>query len=218
MSPYVKIRDAVIQNSEKRGESEPLVRSRERVRAQAEVYTRNQEINAMLDLMEDISYNIDARFLEPACGNGNFLLRILERKLARTASLHRKQKDFEFHVIKAVASIYGVDILKSNVDEARSRLRASISDRYSNHLNTKKPTQGFWRSVDYILERNIILGDMLNGSENIVFIEFTSPKIYKVRQQTYRLDDLEQVSTMGVKSKPRPVSEIAMKNYWELGN
>ena len=65
MNPYTKIRDSVIQDSEHKGADMPLVRSKERVRSQAEVYTRNEEINAMLDLMEDMSYNIDSRFLSP---------------------------------------------------------------------------------------------------------------------------------------------------------
>lgn len=229
MSPYVKIRDSIIQDSEERGAAMPLVRSRERVRSQAEVYTRNEEINAMLDLMEDVSYNIDSRFLEPACGNGNFLVRILERKLSRICSdvdlsfSQRKkkklsQKDFEFSVIRAVSSIYGVDILPSNVEEAHERMRVAIRDRYSDQLNTKAPTEGFWASVNYILARNVIRGDMLNGTEFIKFTEFTSPKVYKIRQQVYWLDDLMRDEVMGAKARPKPVEEIPMKNYWELGS
>lgn len=216
MSPYESIRDSVIQESEKRGAAMPHVRSRERVRSQAEVYTRNEEINAMLDLMEDVSYNIEVRFLEPACGNGNFLVRILERKLARVASRYRKQKDFEFYSLMALASVYGVDILPSNVDEARERLKVALSDRYSSHLNTKKPVDGFWRTVAYILDKNIIVGDMLNGTANIRFTEFTSPKLYKFRQAVYLLGDLMADEIMGTKAKPKPVEETAMKNYWEL--
>lgn len=227
-STYSKIRDSVITQSEERGAEMPLVRSRERVRSQAEVYTRNEEINAMLDLMEDISYNIDSRFLEPSCGNGNFLVRILERKLTRICadvdlsfSQRKKkklsQKDFEFAVIRATSSIYGIDILKSNVEEARERMKVAIRDRYSDHLNTQIPTEGFWDSVDYVLEQNIICGDMLNGTKYINVTEFTSPKIYKIRQLLFRMDDLISEDLMGNKLRPRPIKEIVMKNYWELG-
>ena len=147
MNPYTKIRDSVIQDSEHKGADMPLVRSKERVRSQAEVYTRNEEINAMLDLMEDMSYNIDSRFLEPACGNGNFLVRILERKLARVASLYPKQKDFEFFSIKALASVYGVDILPSNVEEARDRMCTVVRERHSHHLKIDPQ----WRAFGLLL-------------------------------------------------------------------
>jgi len=229
MSPYTKIRDSIIEDSEERGAAMPLVRSRERVRSQAEVYTRNHEINAMLDLMQDVSYNIESRFLEPACGNGNFLVRILERKLNRICGdvdlsftqrqkKRLSQKDFEFFAIRAVSSIYGVDILPNNVEEARERMRVAIRDRYSDQFNTQKPFDGFWASVNYVLARNVIRGDMLNGTALIKFTEFTSPKLYKIRQQSFWLDDLMRDEVMGTKARPKPVEEIPMRNYWELGN
>ena len=203
----------------------PQIKSRERVRSIAEVYTRDEEINAMLDLLGDVSSTVDSRFLEPAAGNGNFLVRILERKLVSVlgkAKAHGKrpqlvQKDFEFYALVSLASLYAVDIDAHNVQEARDRLRVHLKDTYSSKLNTSKRTEGFDASVDYILQQNIIQGDMLNGTHLIRFTEFSTPKLYKVTQRVYTLQDL-MTGGMFSKQKPRPILEIPMRNYWELAN
>jgi len=200
------------------------IKSRDRVRDIAEVYTRDEEIKAMLELIGDVSHNIEARFLEPAAGNGNFLVRILERKLASAlrkakGPTKRKahiQKDFEFYTLMSVASIYAVDICASNVQEAHERMRVHIKDIYSGTFNTLKPTDGFYESVNYVLRNNIIEGDMLNGTHLIQFTEFSAPKMYKFTQRIFQLQDLLGTGLFDV-GKPRPIKEIPMKNYWELG-
>lgn len=193
------------------------VKSRERVRTLAEVYTAEREVVAMLDLVGEPSWNVDFRYLEPSCGNGNFLAKILERKLETVCAKHRKQADFEFYTLKSAASIYGVDICSENVEEAKMRLYAIIVDRYSEILNTKKATPGFYRSLEYILSRNIIHGDMLNGVGQIIFTEFSSPKIYKFQQRVFRLTDMmSDGDLLSRKRSPKPITEIPMRNYWEL--
>src|SRR3990167_7657364 len=97
--------------------------SKQRVAAHGEVLTGNREVNAMLDLVKQETERIDSRFLEPACGNGNFLTIILERKLAVVESRYGKsQLDFERYAVLAVSSIYGIDILEDNVRQCRHRL------------------------------------------------------------------------------------------------
>jgi SAM-dependent methyltransferase len=192
------------------------VKSKERVRDLAEVFTADREVNVMLDLVENSSYSIDTRFLEPSCGNGNFTVAILERKMISVSEKYKKLQDFEFYTLMALASIYGVDIASDNVKEARQRMKNVIVDRFSDIQNSRQSTDGFYKSVDYILKHNIIKGDMLNGAQKIKFTEFTSPKIYKFQQRVFRLVDLIGATGSLWADSPDPTSEIPMKNYWEL--
>ena len=192
------------------------VKSKERVRDLAEVFTADREVNTMLDLIGDSSYNIDFRYLEPSCGNGNFIVAILERKMLSVSKKYKKVKDFEFYSLMALASIYGVDIATDNVKEARQRMKNVIVDKFSGIQNSHQATEGFYKSVEYVLRHNILKGDMLNGEQKIRFIEFTSPKVYKFQQRVFRLVDLIGATGSLWADSPDPVSEIPMKNYWEL--
>lgn len=192
------------------------VKSKERVRDLAEVFTADREVNSMLDLIGDSSYSVDFRYLEPSCGNGNFTVAILERKMLSVSEKYKKLQDFEFYTLMALGSIYGVDIALDNVKEARQRMKNVILDRFSDVQNSRQATDGFYKSVDYILKHNIIKGDMLNGAQKIKFTEFTSPKIYKFQQRIFRLVDLIGATGSLWADSPDPVSEIPMKNYWEL--
>ena len=102
---------------------ESQVVSKKRVADHGEVLTGKREVNAMLDLVKQETERIDSRFLEPACGNGNFLTVILERKLVVVEKRYGKsQLDFERYAVLAVSSIYGIDILEDNVRQCRERL------------------------------------------------------------------------------------------------
>jgi SAM-dependent methyltransferase len=122
--------------------------SKKRVADHGEVFTGQREVNAMLDLARQETQRIESRFLEPACGNGNFLAEILERKLAVVEKRYRKsQLEYERYAVLAVSSVYGIDILGDNVQHCRERLfglfeshyirlfkeRASVVDRSSTH-------------------------------------------------------------------------------------
>src|SRR5574344_1509672 len=91
------------------------IKSKQRVADHGEVFTNPREVNAMLDLVKQETERIDSRFLEPACGNGNFLAEILNRKLAVIADYYRKSKytqlEYERNAVMAVSSIYGIEIL-----------------------------------------------------------------------------------------------------------
>src|SRR5437899_9955817 len=97
-----------------------VVRTKKRVADHGEVLTGSREVNAMLDLVKQETERIDSKFLEPACGTGNFLTEILERKLQVVKSRYGKNKwDSERYAVLAVSSIYGIDLLPDNVKKCR---------------------------------------------------------------------------------------------------
>jgi hypothetical protein len=137
------------------------IRSRQRVAGYGEVYTHPREVNAMLDLVKQETERIESRFLEPACGNGNFLIEVFTRKLAKIASRYSKSRlEYERYAVSAVASLYGIDILEDNVHECRSRLYNYFVARYINHFGLL-PNDDLPNTVKYILEKNIVWGDAL---------------------------------------------------------
>lgn len=158
---------------------ESQVISKQRVADHGEVLTGKREVKAMLDLVKQETERIDSRFLEPACGNGNFLIVILERKLAVVEKRYGKsQLDFERYAVLAVTSIYGIDILEDNVRTCRERLHEVFNTVYS-RLFKKKTKDKCREAVRFILERNIVWGDALTlktvgpKSGYIVFSEWS---------------------------------------------
>lgn len=149
------------------------IKSRERVRDLGEVYTQPREVHAMLDLIPDAFVDIDTRFLEPAAGDGNFLVAILERKIAAIDEEKHGGSEhwYEFALLRCLASTYGIDISDENVDEARERMTAIID---AAHVFGREPaTPDFALAVATILATNIVVGDSLNGVDQIVFVEYT---------------------------------------------
>ena len=137
------------------------VKSKERVQQHGEVFTNEREVKAMLDMVKQQSKSITATFLEPACGDGNFLVEILHRKLDSVKRLYKQDKrQFELCSLRAVASIYGVDIQRDNVEEARARL---FDNYFAVYVKTFfcKPPQPLQNAVQYILEQNIQCGNTL---------------------------------------------------------
>ena len=101
------------------------VKSKQRVADHGEVFTAEREVKAMCDLVKQETERIDSRFLEPACGDGNFLSEILSRKLAVVKKKYRRSPlDYEKNAILALSSVYGVDILLDNAIACRERLFA----------------------------------------------------------------------------------------------
>ncbi|MTD46408.1 type III restriction endonuclease subunit M [Conexibacter sp. W3-3-2] len=155
------------------------MKSRERVRDLAEVYTHKREVDAMLDLVapmfpsEGDPANTDRTFLEPACGSGNFLEEILRRKLAFVSVARYGRGDrYEHRILRCVASIYGIDISQDNVDESRDRMRAVVNSHLDNDLNTKVVSDAFASAVEAILGTNIILGDTVADADRINLVEY----------------------------------------------
>lgn len=147
---------------------ERQIKSRERVAERGEVFTAEREVNAMLDLVKQETERIDSRFLEPACGTGNFLVEILRRKLDVIWRQYQGQvAQVQLQSVIAVSSIYGIDIMQDNLVECRLRLLELLSEWYPHAiLGGKAPAelQQVWR---YLLERNILWGDALTLCEPV---------------------------------------------------
>ena len=148
---------------------EQQIKSRQRVAERGEVFTAEREVNAMLDLVKQETERIDSRFLEPACGNGNFLVEILRRKLEVIKRQYKKQLgELELQTTIALSSLYGVDIMKDNVEECCQRLLDIVCNWYSDvHPQQKAPSEKLSSSWSYILHRNILWGDALTLCEPV---------------------------------------------------
>ena len=136
-------------------------KSKDRVRKHGEVFTAEREVKAMCDLVKDETERIDSRFLEPACGDGNFLAEILSRKLAVVRKKYgRSHPDYEKNAVLAASSIYGVDILQDNVLACRERM-FSIWDREYTAVCRKDCSEQTREAVRFIFSRNIVCGNAL---------------------------------------------------------
>lgn len=171
-----------------------MIKSQQRITDFGEVYTSEREVKAMLDLVEDETQRIESRFLEPACGNGNFLIEVLRRKLHQVASRYsHNQYDYEKYCIVAASSIYGIDILEDNVSECISRLSQYMFDEH--FRVTKNVDIKFQKIVRFILSRNIIVGDAMslnltNSETPIIFSEWNFIGGSKVKRTDYTLSNL----------------------------
>ena len=150
------------------------MRSLERAQELGEVFTNKREVDAMLDLVPDMFLSLDSTFLEPACGNGNFLVEILARKiqLITDERFGGEPGWFEFSLLRALASIFAIDIDQENVDEARARLFEIVQAAQA--LQPTATSPAFQKSIHKILETNVILGDSLKSPTEIMFIEYVA--------------------------------------------
>ena len=179
------------------------VKSRKRVADHGEVFTSEREVNSMLDLVKQETERIDSRFLEPACGTGNFLAEILNRKLKVVKKRYSKNKsDYEKYAVLAITSIYGVDILEDNVLECRNRMFSIFNDEYTK-ICKEDANDECREAVRYILSRNILHGDALTMAtlegEPIIFSEWSLVSGSMIKRRDYRYDELlagsqEQIS------------------------
>ncbi len=173
------------------------VKSLQRVADHGEVFTNIREVNAMLDLVKHETERIESRFLEPACGTGNFLSEILRRKLnVVQARYQSSQFDFEFNSIIAISSIYGIDIMEDNVAECRKRLFDIFNEEYYQKLYTDSCKQSCKDSAQYILSLNIVWGDALtmktisNPDEAIMFPEWSPINGSQIQRRDFTYDML----------------------------
>ena len=141
------------------------VKSKERVKDFGEVFTNPREVKAMLDLVKDESYRVDSRFLEPACGNGNFLIEILARKLQTVNKTANSRQEWELLTLVGLGSIYAIDIQEDNVDESRERLLAHIEEVYEAQFG-ETYSSDYLFALNEILVKNIIHGDGLTGLQH----------------------------------------------------
>lgn len=175
------------------------VKTKDRVRDHGEVFTAEREVNAMLGLVQHETERIDSRFLEPACGTGNFLAPVLERKIALVKKKYgRSQVEFERYAVLAVGSIYGVDLLPDNVKTCQERLFKIFDDTYTS-LYKKKCKEDLRESVHFVLNRNILCGDALTLKTNkgapILFSQWSLATGSKIKRHDYTFEELIPVHT-----------------------
>jgi len=171
------------------------VKSKDRVRDHGEVLTNEREVYAMLGLVGHETERIESRFLEPACGTGNFLLPVLEQKLARVQKVYgHSQSEFERMSVIAVGSIYGVEILLDNAVECRSRLYSMFDELYTAQYKKRAKDQ-LRDSIRFVLDRNIVVGDALDlrhpdTKEPIIFSQWSLVTGSKVKRHDYLFQEL----------------------------
>jgi hypothetical protein len=171
-----------------------FIKSKQRVADHGEVFTPAWMIEAMLDLVKGETERIDSRFLEPACGSGNFLVRILQRKLA-AVELKFGKSDFEkrHYALLALMCLYGIELLPDNITECR----ANMLEILAVYLNLNE-SDDFCRAASYVLSQNIIHGDALtmrtSDGQPITFAEWGYLGKGKFQRRDFRLDILTQAS------------------------
>ena len=215
-------------------EQEKQVITKKRVSDHGEVLTAKREVNAMLDLVKQETECIDSRFLEPACGTGNFMTEILERKLRVVENRHYKsQLEYERNAVLAVASIYGIDLLEDNVVECRKRLFDIFDQKYASFYK-RRAKDACRKTVKYILERNIIYGDALtlkmvgDNTRSIIFSEWSLVKGSMLKRRDFTFQELlEHASWIelpmfsdigGEAFVPKPVKEYPLIHYLRVAD
>lgn len=208
------------------------VRTRQRVSDHGEVFTSSREVEAMLDLVKQETERIDSRFLEPACGHGNFLAAILERKLDVVEKQYkRSQLEFERYTVLAVGSVYGIDLLADNVKQARERLLGIFTERYSRLFKSEVKADCV-RSIGFILEKNIVVGDALemtvakNSDEPIVFSEWSLINGSSVKRRDFAFEHLSPGIPMDSLFKdtgeegfiPKPIREFPLTHFLKIAD
>lgn len=174
-----------------------LVKSKQRVADHGEVFTPAWMVDAMLDLVKAETERVDSRFLEPACGSGNFLVQVLRRKLA-TVELRFGTSDFEkrHYALFGLMCIYGIELLDDNIAECHENMLEVLAD----YAGVDKKDD-LYRAAANVLSQNIVHGDALtmltSTGEPITFAEWGYLGKGKFQRRDFRFDTLAQMSSFG---------------------
>ena len=167
-----------------------LIKSKQRVSDHGEVFTPIWLVEAMLDLVKDESERINSRFLEPACGSGNFLTQILKRKLA-AVELKYGKSDFDrsHYALLGLMCIYGIELLTDNIAECH----ANLLEIFAEYLNVSEDDE-IYSAASYVLTQNIVHGDALSmqtsNNKPISFAEWGYLGKGKYQRRDFRFDAL----------------------------
>ena len=176
------------------------IKSKQRVAEHGEVFTAEREVNAMLDLVKPECLRPDSRFLEPACGDGNFLSAILERKLKEIRRKYKSSvRDYEYYSVIAVGSLYGVDIMQDNIEICRQRL-FKIWDKQYKSVCKSDCSEEMRDAIRFIIARNIVCGNALTlmrvddkGNDTdvpIVFSEWSPVMKPMIQRQDFTFEEI----------------------------
>jgi len=210
--------------------------SKKRVADHGEVLTAEREVNAMLDMVQHELARIDSRFLEPACGTGNFLAPVYEKKLAIIKKRYgRSQLEFERYAVVATGSIYGIDILEDNVKLCRKRLFTIFDELYT-ALYKKRSKDTERETIRFMLDRNVLWGDALSlktvekQPKPIVFSEWSLVRGSMIKRRDFSFEELmpgnngnanlfrqAEISDLGTPAFiPSPVQEYPLTHFLSL--
>ena len=159
------------------------IKTRKRVRDFGEVYTAQKQVRDMLDLVPDLA--LDTTYLEPACGNGNFLAEILKRKLSRVDTGNTQATNRDFFI--CISTIYGVDIQTDNVEESRARMLCIADETYTTITGDALPAD-LRQLFQTVLSYNIVCGNTLQP-QDLTFSEWVLAG-NKVKQREYLFQDM----------------------------
>ncbi len=171
-----------------------LVKSKQRVADHGEVFTSLRMVETMLDLVKGETERIDSRFLEPACGSGNFLIQILHRKWAAVELKFGKSEFEKRHfALYGLMCIYGVELLPDNIAECR----ANLLEIFAKHLGLGE-ADDLYRAARFVLSQNIVHGDALtmrdSSKQPITFAEWGYLGKGKFQRRDFRFDVLTHSS------------------------
>jgi hypothetical protein len=172
------------------------IKSKQRVTDHGEVFTPAWLVEAMLDLVKDETERIDSRFLEPACGSGNFLIQVLRRKLA-AVELKYGKSDFErrHYALLGLMCIYGIELLADNIAECRG----NMLEIFAEFLNLDEADELF-KAASYVLAQNLVHGDALTmrtyNDQPIIFAEWGYLGKGKFQRRDFRYDTLTMASAL----------------------
>ena len=220
------------------------IKSKDRVADHGEVFTAEREVNAMLDLVKQETERIESRFLEPACGTGNFLVEVLRRKLEVVRKKYKSSRaEYEKYSVLAISSLYGVDLLSDNVQECQERLFDIWAKEYRDVCKNDAESD-CEDAVRFILQHNILCGNALtmlrvdddgnDTSEPIIFAQWDLMTGDLMKRRDYRLDEMmrghNEAKQMDLDMWmddweydeevdgwiPAPIREFEPVNYWEV--
>lgn len=173
-----------------------LVKSKQRVADHGEVFTPSWLAQAMLNLVKDEAERIDSRFLEPACGSGNFLLQILSQKLAAARAKYGASRfELTHFALLGLMCTYGIELLADNIEECR----ANLLGVFAATLNLQRDDE-LYAAAAYVLEVNLVHGDALtyrtNDGQPITFAEWGYLGKGRYQRRDFRFEDLTQVAQL----------------------
>ncbi|MDQ2843758.1 MAG: SAM-dependent methyltransferase [Acidobacteriota bacterium] len=171
-----------------------LTKSKQRVAEHGEVFTPAWMVEAMLDLVKGETGRIDSRFLEPACGSGNFLVPTLRRKLAAVELKFGKSAfERQHYALLATMCIYGIELLSDNIAECR----ANVLGVFAEYLNLEE-SDDLHRAASHVVSQNLVHGDALtmltSEGQPITFAEWGYIGKGKFQRRDFRFDVLTQAS------------------------
>jgi hypothetical protein len=208
-----------------------VMNPRQRIIDHGEVFTPPELVNRMLDLVAHECERVDSRFLEPACGDGNFLAEVLRRKLMVIDKKHaRNREKWEWDAIQSVCSLYGIDLLPDNIAACRDRLLNLVDDIYAARFHSRLPELAT-HAVAYILSQNIVQGDAIhmrtdNGGP-IVFPEWSPLGRARLKRRDYAFDELAGQNDFAMLSQendlgqrvfppPKPIADYPPCHYLKV--